>query len=115
MALVDSRELSRALANLLTNAIRHTPPDGAVTVETHSGPGTAVISVADQCGGIPDADLARVFDPGWRGTQARTPLPGEGGCARGRHPPGPFSPLPGVQPQGGSCYSRLPSRRRREP
>jgi signal transduction histidine kinase len=78
MAMVDSREVSRALANLLSNAIRHTPADGAVTVETHAGPGTAIISVADQCGGIPEADLARVFDPGWRGTQARTPSPSEG-------------------------------------
>lgn len=78
MALVDSREISRALTNLLTNAIRHTPPDGAVTIEAHTEPDAAVISVADQCGGIAEEDLTRVFEPGWRGTQARTPTPGEG-------------------------------------
>ena len=77
-ALVDSREISRALTNLVTNAIRHTPPDGAVTVEAHTETDTAVISVADQCGGIADHDLALVFEPGWRGTNARTPTPGEG-------------------------------------
>lgn len=78
MALVDSREISRALTNLLTNAIRHTPSDGAVTIEAHTEPDTAVVSVADQCGGIAAEDLTRVFEPGWRGTQARTPTPGEG-------------------------------------
>lgn len=77
-ALVDSRELSRALTNLVTNAIRHTPPDGAVTVEAHAEGDAAVISVTDQCGGIPADHLARVFEPGWRGTHARTPTPGEG-------------------------------------
>jgi signal transduction histidine kinase len=75
---VDSREISRARANLLSNAIRHTPPDGAVTVEAHAEPTTAVISGADQCGGIAASDLAHVFEPGWRGTRARIPTPGEG-------------------------------------
>ena len=78
MALADSREISRALTNLVTNAIRHTPPDGAVTVEAHAEPDAAVISVADQCGGIAPEDLPLVFEPGWRGTRARTPTPGEG-------------------------------------
>jgi signal transduction histidine kinase len=77
-AQVDSREISRALTNLVTNAIRHTPPDGAVTVEAHTENDTAVISVADQCGGIPADDLPLVFEPGWRATHARTPTPGEG-------------------------------------
>jgi signal transduction histidine kinase len=77
-ALIDSREVSRALSNLVTNAIRHTPPDGEVTVEAHTEADTAVISVIDQCGGIPADELTRVFEPGWRGTQGRTPTPGEG-------------------------------------
>jgi signal transduction histidine kinase len=78
MARVDSREISRALTNLVTNAIRHTPPEGAVTVEAHAEPDAAVISVADQCGGIAPENLPLVFVPGWRGTRARTPTPGEG-------------------------------------
>ncbi|MFI8451488.1 sensor histidine kinase [Streptomyces erythrochromogenes] len=36
------------------------------------------VSVTDACGGIPEEDLPRVFDTGWRGSQARTPPSGAG-------------------------------------
>lgn len=38
-----------------------------------TAPGEVVVQVDDTCGGIPDADLERVFDAGWRGERARTP------------------------------------------
>lgn len=70
----DPRELGRALANLVTNAIRHTPSDGTVTVAGASHPeGGVVLSVTDMCGGIPDDQLPRVFDVGWRADESRTP------------------------------------------
>jgi signal transduction histidine kinase len=72
---VDPREISRALTNLVANAIRHTPSDGAVRVEADERDGHAVLSVTDACGGIPADDLDRVFDVAWRGTAARTPEP----------------------------------------
>lgn len=75
---VDPREVSRALTNLVVNAIRHTPPDGAVVVHAAQGGDEAIISVEDQCGGIESDHLARVFEPGWRGTDARTPGDNEG-------------------------------------
>jgi signal transduction histidine kinase len=76
----DAGEMSRVLANLLFNAIRHTPADGSVrVVATADRPsGDVVVTVADECGGIPDADLPRVFEPAWRGTHARTPGPNGG-------------------------------------
>jgi signal transduction histidine kinase len=74
----DPRELSRALTNLLANAIRHTPPGGCVHVEARPEEGAAVLAVADGCGGIPEADLPRVFDLAWRGTDARSPAPDSG-------------------------------------
>jgi signal transduction histidine kinase len=74
----DPRELSRALTNLLTNAIRYTPPGGCVHVEATAEAGDAVLTVADGCGGIPEADLPHVFDLAWRGTDARSPAPGSG-------------------------------------
>lgn len=77
-AQVDARWLSRAVANLVVNAIRHTPPDGSVVVRAGPDPGGVVISVSDSCGGIEPVDLPRVFEPGWRHTQARSPGPGEG-------------------------------------
>ncbi len=72
---VDPKELSRALTNLVANAIRHTPSDGSVHVEATERDGCAVLAVTDACGGIPDDDLDRVFEVAWRGTPARTPEP----------------------------------------
>jgi signal transduction histidine kinase len=77
-ALVDPREMSRVLMNLVANAIRHTPPDWTVVVEARTESSLAVLSVADECGGIPGEQLPRVFEPGWRATAARSPVPGEG-------------------------------------
>jgi signal transduction histidine kinase len=74
----DPREVSRALTNLLANAIRYTPPGGSVYVEARLEQEHALLTVADGCGGIPDADLPYVFDLAWRGTDARSPAPGSG-------------------------------------
>lgn len=75
---VDGKEMTRVLANLLVNAIRHTPADGTVAVAAEDRDGAVTLSVTDGCGGIPDDDLPRVFDTGWRGTAARTPPGGAG-------------------------------------
>jgi len=74
----DARELSRALTNLLTNAIRYTPQGGSVYVEAMPEREDALLTVADGCGGIPEADLPYVFDLAWRGTDARSPAPDSG-------------------------------------
>jgi signal transduction histidine kinase len=70
-------ELNRALTNLVANAIRHTRADGRVDVlvglnADDATPGAEVV-VNDECGGISEDDLARVFDVGFRGEPARTP------------------------------------------
>jgi signal transduction histidine kinase len=69
----DGAGLGRVLANLIVNAVRHTPSDGTVEVFAGQDGGDAVLAVSDRCGGIQEDDLARVFDPGWRGSSARTP------------------------------------------
>jgi signal transduction histidine kinase len=71
--MASAPELSRALSNLLHNAIRHTPAGGSVRVDAGVSNGTAFVAVQDECGGIPAADLDRVFDPAFRGEPARTP------------------------------------------
>jgi signal transduction histidine kinase len=76
---VDSAEMGRALRNLVTNAIRHTPADGGVDVLAEVQSGMACVSVSDACGGIPPDDLSRVFDVAFRGESARTPGPQSGG------------------------------------
>jgi len=75
---VDSAEMGRALRNLVTNAIRHTPSDRGVDVLAEVQGGMACVSVSDACGGIPPDDLPRVFDVAFRGESARTPGPQEG-------------------------------------
>jgi signal transduction histidine kinase len=69
----DPAGLSRVLANLIMNGIRHTPSDGAVTIDGRAVPGGVELSVTDGCGGLSEADRARVFDVAWRGGSARTP------------------------------------------
>jgi signal transduction histidine kinase len=75
---VDTAEVGRALRNLVVNAIRHTPSDGSVEVLADRESGMAAVSVSDSCGGIPAEHLPRVFDVGFRGEPARTPVTGEG-------------------------------------
>jgi signal transduction histidine kinase len=69
-------ELARIVRNLVSNAIRHTPPDGTVAVQIGVEGANAVLAVDDGCGGIPEHELARVFDVAFRGTSARTPAIG---------------------------------------
>jgi signal transduction histidine kinase len=80
---VDGREITRVLGNLLVNAIRSTPAEGVVAVAARQQAGEVVLSVTDGCGGIPETDLARVFETGWRGGSARTPRPVRGAATAG--------------------------------
>lgn len=78
-------ELNRALTNLVANAIRHTRAEGRVDVVVGVNVATAdghyaEVVVSDECGGISDEDLLRVFDVGFRGEPARSP--------HGAHPAG---------------------------
>ncbi|MEU8579672.1 sensor histidine kinase [Streptomyces abikoensis] len=75
---VDGKEMTRVLGNLLVNAIHQTPADGTVAVAARREADCVVLSVTDGCGGIPEEDLPRVFDTGWRGSAARTPPGGAG-------------------------------------
>jgi signal transduction histidine kinase len=75
---VDTAEMGRALRNLLTNAIRHTPSEARIDVLAEVQNGMACVSVSDACGGIPPGDLPRVFDVAFRGESARIPGPQEG-------------------------------------
>jgi signal transduction histidine kinase len=77
-------ELARVVRNLLSNAIRHTPPDGTVAVRVDVDGAQARILVDDGCGGIPEMDLPRVFEVAFRGTPSRQPVGGGLGLAIAR-------------------------------
>jgi signal transduction histidine kinase len=73
-------DLSRALGNLVSNAIRHTEPEQIVRVSAdRAEDGSVRVLVMDGCGGIPEAHLDRLFDTGWRGSPARGSTDGGAG------------------------------------
>jgi signal transduction histidine kinase len=67
----DHDALRRAAGNLLSNAIRLSPPGATVTVATGRTDGWLWLAVADKGPGIAVADQARVFDRFWRGEPQR--------------------------------------------
>lgn len=70
----DARELSRVIGNLLMNAIEHSPANSQILISARETEDEHVaLSVVDAGGGIPEEDLGKIFDAGWRGTPSRTP------------------------------------------
>ena len=67
-----SPRLVRVLQNLVQNAIRHTPADGTVLILANRSPSALEIAVEDTGYGIPPENLARVFEPFWRGDPSRS-------------------------------------------
>lgn len=63
LAVFDPHGVRQALDNLLSNAVRHSPPNRAVTLSLHAADGLARLSVHDEGPGIPVADRDRVFEP----------------------------------------------------
>ena len=69
---LDARGVTRAVTNLLRNAVQHTPAGGRVEVCTKASADRVEVAVTDGCGGIPVADLGQVFEAGWRGDDSRS-------------------------------------------
>ncbi len=80
---VDVELLERALANLLDNALKHTPAGGEVLLATSREGREVAICVADQGPGIAEADIPRLFDRHWRGPEAAAPASSEQGRGLG--------------------------------
>lgn len=57
--------LHRAFENVIRNAVKYTAPETAVEVQARPGEGGRglVVSVADRGPGVPEASLARIFEP----------------------------------------------------
>jgi PAS domain S-box-containing protein len=66
-------DLSRALANLIDNAVHYTPAGGVIRVATEAEDEGTVIQVSDTGIGIPKDDQPYIFDRFFRASNARTP------------------------------------------
>jgi signal transduction histidine kinase len=64
--LADLDLLSRAVENLVSNAVKYSPNGTEVTVSARAEGEDLVIEVADQGYGIPEADLSRIFEKFYR-------------------------------------------------
>jgi len=79
----DAKRTGQILAVLLDNAVRFTPPGGAVAVTGSLGDRWAEASVSDTGPGIPPKDLPRVFDRFYRADTARKRGEAGGGTGLG--------------------------------
>ena len=62
----DTTRVSHVFANLLSNALKHTPPGGKVTVSARAEENGVVISITDTGKGIPSEYLPRIFEQFFR-------------------------------------------------
>jgi PAS domain S-box-containing protein len=67
----DALALARAVSNLVSNALKFTPPSGQVTVSSEWRNGEVVASIADTGPGIPPAEIPLLFEKYHRGTTSR--------------------------------------------
>jgi signal transduction histidine kinase len=65
-------KLQRVLHNLISNALRHTPADGAIFLRAAPQGELVQVEVADTGEGIDPEDLPRVFERSFRGEKSRT-------------------------------------------
>lgn len=86
--MADWRRIAQVLGNLLTNALRHTPPGGRVTLSAAVSGGMAQVKVTDTGAGILPEDLPYIFERFWRGEKSRSRAGGGGaglGLAIAKH------------------------------
>ena len=74
----DPDRLAQVLANLLTNAVHHTPADGAITVTVTGDDHRAVVEITDTGDGISPDHLPHVFERFYRADPARRHTSGSG-------------------------------------
>ena len=76
MVELDRTLMQRAVGNLVSNAVAHTPEGGAVAMRTHSEAAKVWIEVTDTGVGIPPDALPRVFDRFFRVDPSRSQASG---------------------------------------
>jgi signal transduction histidine kinase len=75
----DPERIHEVLTNLLSNAVRHSPPGGQVTVRGAPVPGGVRIEVSDEGPGVPPEHLDQIFERFYRVDAARESRAGGAG------------------------------------
>ncbi|MFF3768371.1 ATP-binding protein [Streptomyces sp. NPDC001922] len=78
----DAERLHQVVANLVDNAVKHSPPHGRVTLRARrgsEGPGSLVLEVLDEGPGIPASERHRIFERFNRGSVSTPHGPGSDG------------------------------------
>ncbi|MEV6612641.1 HAMP domain-containing sensor histidine kinase [Streptomyces sp. NPDC051051] len=75
----DPVRLRQALGNLVTNAVRHTPAGGTVTLSARADGAQVLLEVTDTGTGIAPEDLPHVFERFWRAEKSRSRRTGGSG------------------------------------
>ncbi|MEO8682004.1 MAG: HAMP domain-containing sensor histidine kinase [Vicinamibacterales bacterium] len=70
----DPHRLEQALQNLASNALRHTPPGGTITLSARRDQGAVKLRVADTGVGIPLEHQPHVFDRFYKADQSRSQI-----------------------------------------
>jgi PAS domain S-box-containing protein len=86
----DEARIERVMANLLSNAVKYSPKGGEISIRTtelnRDGEAWAAFSVTDRGIGIPPAEIDKVFEPYFRGSNVQRSISGTGvGLAGTRH------------------------------
>jgi two-component system sensor histidine kinase BaeS len=68
----DPVRMRQALGNLISNALRHTPAGGTVTLAARQTGDLAVLTVRDTGNGIAPEELPHVFERFWRADESRS-------------------------------------------
>lgn len=71
-ASVDANRMRQAIGNLLDNAVKYTPPGGAVAVTVRSEAAGVVVRVRDNGPGIPEPEQAKIWTRLYRGDKSRS-------------------------------------------
>ncbi len=68
----DVDRIEQVIRNLVSNALRHTPEGGLVTVRVRAASGSVEVSVVDNGTGVAPEELPFLFDRFYRGDRSRT-------------------------------------------
>jgi len=94
---IDPQRVQRVLYNLVQNALRHTPPDGTISIQARDVGEEVQVEVKDTGEGIPECELSHIFQRSYRVDPSRTR--GSGGAGLG------LSIVLGiVEPHGGRIW-----------